>query len=749
MKNINEILLRRRNKIMCDMQMLEEEDNKDYVVSMMKNVQELGYTFDDSLIEYLRRVSKHDLVEFYTELICKLKEYVGADKKYNFFYKNFPDEVISMSDAELFINAIVAYATDSKILIREDEMERFPLVESVELKKLSLGCNDDLKEILDNLIGTKTSLSAKDVKDLEVLFSELSDAKSMPEIAFKENLPIIANIVISNTDKENWFDLLSNSFKTATDVLRLVVRLNNGDVSLAEKTNFKTMPRSQRKLIISLLNNCGNIEEDMLRYKSEWIRVGEILHVGEKSYRKFEKVQKAFYKLRNTNDIKSFASKLNSAFVEDTTYSSVVKLLKQRPGEFARNLDRVLRTYGSNWERNDILNEFCEVASNVSIPVLLQLREHFMSRALQNSHRSFVLKSTSSTKVYVKKDELKPFDIDLCKRVWNICEYAIKAQLRSTEKEAFKGKKFYISDEMKKYAIPKSQRNANSAMRNISRGSRMPINDNAKFIRLGVHWMNEMNDGRERRTDIDLSCSFLDENLTKKDRISYTHLRNKYSTHSGDLTDAPRSKGGASECVDINLNDVPSDVRYAVIQVFGYTNTPFNKLDDMIFTWQEGVEPQFGDIFEPSRTKQCFNLGGNTLCEIPIIIDLHKREVIWCDLTLNTVGNFSSNRPNNVEINTFGVSAMVLSMLQTRRPSMYSLAILNAGAYGTIVTDRNEADVIFDLDETKPIVTIEKYIEVQDVEGNVIDSRVETESKEKDCRIITPFMLDVWMGEML
>ena len=90
-----------------------------------------------------------------------------------------------------------------------------------------------------------------------------------------------------------------------------------------------------------------------------------------------------------------------------------------------------------------------------------------------------------------------------------------------------------------------------------------------------------------------------------------------------------------------------------------------------------------------------------------------------------------------------------MGIVQSHKPQMDSLAMINAIARGTIVENRDEADTIFDVNIEKPIIKIEKYVEIQNEKGEVIGKRVDIEEKEKECRIITPYMTDVWQGEML
>lgn len=738
-KVFNEILLRRRNKINVNVALIEEKDNIDRVIIMMKNINNLGYSFSKELINVIRFLPTDVQNDFYKELVTSLKEYTGADKKWEPMYPNFPSQVQEMDDWELFINAIIHYFSDGVLLPAYEKDERLPLFESPDLTILDIGTDEDLDEVMNNLITSKTSLSETDKTDMIWLIQNKGvDYTKLPdEISFKENVAIICKLIMDNTSEIIWYNVLHKYLKTATDILRFVTYLSDGDVSLAADTKYKSFSRKHRRLILRLLDTAGNIEEDMLRYKTKWIRLGERLHPSE--YKEFNNVCTAFDKLRNNGDIKTFNSKLEKA-INNRDIIGLLTLLKTRPGEFARRLDDIIRDNITN--AYNIVYEFGNIADKISVPVLLQVREHFLYRCDKNDSRVFFPKG-SLAKVYTINNELKDIPIRVCAEIIDICERAIIEQFKSKDSLG----KVYIDDSIKGYCVPQSQRSASSTgKRNITRGSRFKIKKDSKFIRLGIHWMNELYNGREDRTDIDLSCTFLDENFSYLSHVSYTNLRNNYCCHSGDIVNANRASGGATEFVDIDIDKAKqNNIKYAAIQVYGFTNSKFCDLDDMLFTWQEGVDSKCGDIFEASRIQQCVNLGGDTLCEIPVIFDLENQEVIWCDLALTTRTDF----PRCVEGNIRGLSAIAMGICQSNKPQMYDLAILNAKSHGNIVTDRNEADTIFDINTEKPIIRTEKTIEVQNEKGEVIDTRIEIEEKVKDCRIITPYDIDIWMGEML
>ena len=149
-----------------------------------------------------------------------------------------------------------------------------------------------------------------------------------------------------------------------------------------------------------------------------------------------------------------------------------------------------------------------------------------------------------------------------------------------------------------------------------------------------------------------------------------------------------------------------------------------------------------GEVFEPSTVQNKIDLTGNTMCMIPMVFDLLKKEVVWMDMALTTQFYFSRNTANNIH----GVALSVKGIVEGHKPQMYDLIQMNAKARGTITEDRNDADIIFDTDTTKPIEKV--IVEVQNDKGEIIETRVEERVKE-DVNIVTPFDIDIFMGDLM
>ena len=685
----NKILLRRKNKLIVgNVGYVMSDDTQRYLVTMTKNIETLGYTFSNQLFNKLKTLTKEELFEFYKELVSELKKNIGADVQYNPMYPNFPDSVMEENEMQLYMNAIIHYWSYGTILPCEEKNERLPLFDETKVKVIDSGEWEDLYEIFDNLCRSKTSISQTDKEDLEWIMKN-SNVKFPDEIPLKENVALIGKIYVESNPLAT-ADKLQKLFKTATDVLRLITAMSDGDISLATNTKYRSFKRKERRLLLELLDNCGNIQEDMLRYKNRWIRVGERLHPGEYKTGRYDNARLAFDKLRNNEKIQTFNSKVDHN-MKDKNFEKAILLLQKRPGELARRLDYLLRTVD---KKNNVINTFKDVANKVSTPVLLQIKEHFKSRQEELNTRVFFPKGCLA-RSYAIENKLPDIDKKYCDAIVKICENALI--------ETYKSKDFmgnvYLSEEYKNYIVPFSQRSASKSLKTIVRGSRIKLKESAKAMRAFIWWTNT----DDERVDIDLSATVFDENWNYINHVSYTRLRDDemYIYHSGDIINGGDVNGvGVSEFLDADIESVvDAGGRYVVYQVYNYSEQTFGNLPHAMFGWMEREDVHSGEIYDPRTVAQKMDLTSQSKVCIPVIFDCVERKFIWCDMNVSLDGCHHHRGGNNVESNLMGVAATCYSIVNMKKPNLYDLIDLHIRARGLRVENKEEADIVFDIDD--------------------------------------------------
>jgi hypothetical protein len=745
MNVLNEILLRRKNQLVLENAnpTYEQTDGEKAMVgAILKNVQSLGFTFARDVLEILFHYNREELESFYRDLIPELKKLVGADVQYNPMYPNFPQQVMEMSDVELFINAIVHYWSFGTLLPQYEKQERLPLIDDNKMTVLSTKNCKNVGEILQNLLKSPTNLSENDRKDIATCIKNMPNyAEFLPdEIPLKENVAFLGKLIIEETPIKSSRSI-EKYFKTATDVLRLITALSDGDISLATKTQYRNLRRAERRIVMDLLANCGNILEDLYRYKFEWLYIGKMLHVGEYWYmKKYNNVRGAFYTFRNEKKPMFMAGKVQAAILKNDMLEAA-KMLKSRPGDFARQLDKLLRDSDEKHIAY-ITAAFAEVAEKVSTPVLLQVREHFIERKGEKMPVRVFFPKGNVAKAMVIPNDLPAISVTACQQIVDTCNKALVAQFKTKEPMG----KVYINPDFKNYLVPFSQRSASSANKIVVRGSKLPINPKAKAVRGFIWWTNMKPTDiyGDDRVDIDLSAAIYDENWNYVEHVSYTNLRShRYNAcHSGDITNGGSANGdGVAEFLDVDIDSVARNAgRYIVYQVYSFTRQKFSEMPNCRFGWMEREDVNSGEIFEPKTVEMKIDLTSESDVAIPVIFDCVERKFIWCDMSLRIAQTRWGG--NNLESNLKGTTATCYALTHFNKPNLYELIYLNAFARGEITNDRNAADIIFDNDKTIPYEVVETVDEVTGLPSRTLRDKTEVQ-------IIDSYNFDYIVGELL
>lgn len=700
-----------------------------HIRALLLDISQLGYTLSGDVVRAVRTLTETEFKQFHTMLVENLKVMVGANVKYRALFKNFPIDI--PDDEEYFFKRVVGYVTNLFDLVPkdikplscghvidtrlfnldeygacpicqcqvdelDDETDRPVLEDITPLKIINLISEEDVKQIFTNLVAAKSSISEDNHAIIKQLIKEdPSMFTYVPAvIPMKENLALIAAVAVKykysgsgNDYTKAASDILVKNIKTATDVLRLAVQLNDGDVSLAEHTRIK-LKNSERRMIMRLLNKVRNPEEDMLRYRMRWIRLAEVLHIG-KYAKQFPNAFKAVDTLRNKPEtIKTFNSEVEELVMsinncDFTLEEDLIKLLERRPGEFARRLDWMLRNFV--FHDKEVLNSFGNLLHDLSTSMLLTLSAHFTIRSINSSDRYFMPKGNLA-KIQVIEDNRKTINSKIVEKVVKMIRNDLLARFALLDNLG----DVYINKNLKNYLVPLVQRNASKSLVTIARGSRVPLME-TQAVRMFIYWKQNTGD----RTDLDLSAISYDSEWNYKNHISYTNLSDVGGKHSGDIQSAPN---GAAEFIDIDIATARNNgVRYVVMNVISFTNQPFDTLQKCFAGVMERDKVNSGKKFEPKTVINKFDVGGNTKYNIPLILDLETNQIIWADIAM------TSSRHSNVE-GSGSIVAMskAVESMNNDKPNMFDLLQLHASVRADSIDYDRQAgkkyDTVFDLD---------------------------------------------------
>ena len=682
----NSILLTYRSKLLVSgSNKRRSQSARQFTATILKNVESLGFSFSNDLVDELLHCSESELSSFYDTTISMLKTAVGAHRKHEPMYPNFPRQVMEASDAELYLNAIMHYFGDwvgARITPEYKKERRSPLIEATEIRVLSLGTIADLHEVMKNLMESKSSISASDTENIKWYIKKYSsEAFSGPlNVTHKEVMAVVVRACLDNKVDAKVYAKMA---KSIGDVIRIASSLSDGDVSLAVSTKFNKFSRSQRKVLLTMANGLERNDDDINKYRGQMIRLGEIIHPGE--YK--TKLPNAFalFSLARNTKLETTVGKIETAIAKDDI-KKAIKLLADKPGQFARRLDHLLRKDKS---QDLIIAQFAEVAVSVSPTVLLQAYSHFKNRAGKADRLAFPKGQVA--KAICIGAPVGIIDKRHTNKIMAIIEDALIKQFSTRPALG----KVFIDEKLKNYLVPFSQRSASKALKTIVRGSKVSLAEKeGNILRCFVWWLQP----EGVRTDLDISGGFYGPKWEHVADVGYYNLREGFSTHSGDFTSAPN---GAAEYIDIDMKKAREQgVRYAYITVRSYTQQPFCDLPECFAGFMHRDKPQAGQVFDARTIKNKFDISSNSNTCLPFVVDLETQEMIWADLANPNIGVYNNNRSDAVS--TVKVLQNLISM---DRFNLYDLFMLHVKARGDITLNRDTADLVLSVDNETPFQT--------------------------------------------
>lgn len=668
-------------------------DNQQLAATLMASLMSQGFIMDNALFDAAKTLSERDASTLFTDVMKTVSQMKGSHVKHQPMYPNFPQQVMEASHLELFLNAILHYWSDGTWLPDYQALPRDFAFEKINFRKLTLVTETQFRQVFAQLVGANDSLSEED-KEFIAWFMENEKDLVFPEtIPFKENMCVVAGLFLKAGKS------IDPLVKTATDVLRIVTFLNQGDVSLAENTKFKTMPRSQRRLFATLLDRVTN-EEDINRHRNKWVRLFHSLHIGEYSPKLFEMAKK----IRNNQRIETHAGRVQAALGKQDLARSL-QLLTQRPSEYARRLDHLLRLFEKPEDQQQIITTFLQKATEIPTRIVTQVMGHLQNRRLPDAARVVFPKGSTQ-----KAQSIKPHPYPLNREVTNLLLSGLEAELHTRFAKLPVLGKVWIDPALKQCPIPSQQRSASKGLFSVARGTRLPFGDNTKnTLRFFVHWIGQ---------DIDLSATLHDKDFKMMEQISWTHLKsdNYESCHSGDIVNGP-APHGATEFIDITVDKaVKYGARYVVMNVFVFRGPNFKDHEECFAGWMMRTHPNKNELYDPKTVEQKIDITAASKNVVPVVFDLVERKAIWTDLSTSresihgsSYGHYGRRRyGNSVESNRATIQQTLGAIVEAKsKLSLYELFRMHAEARGQLVTERKDAETVFGLRDgaSKSIVT--------------------------------------------
>ena len=604
--------------------------------------------------------------------------------------------------------------------------------EKVTFKRLDLGASFDeaAKGLLVSLCLRKQALSPVDREALATIVREFG-ARVIPwlptVIPVRENVACVFGTLFTICAPADVLLPARRYLGTATDVLRLIAVMSGTDGSLQRETiytkveampppsrfwgkiaalfgqkppsatvttasvplrvhRFKVarMSRPLRRALLGMLEGLDPdlLLEDMLRHRSYWVWVGEFLHPHEHAAR-FPNVTRAFQVVRQhapggapAPRFQGWNSRVEQA-LNERDVAAAANLLIERPGEFARRLDHLLRLASADAQTTRrVLDLLASRITSLATPVLVTLRAHLPTRYEKAGIRVYWPKGRVARGVS-GPDRRSALSSQAIARAVEIVDAELLRRLG--EKPAFET--CIIDETLRNVIVPFNERTASPSAVALPRGSRIVV-PLGKVMRLFLHWCQPQTGGWT--TDLDLSVGFYDDEWRYVGVCSYYELKMTgksgavVAQSAGDLQDAPWPDG-ATEFVDLHRDRALAEgIRYAVMVVNAYAGMTFAQLERG-FAGLMLRDDVMGSHFDPRTVELKFALEGDHGIFMPLVLDVREGVIHWLDVHSKGQLQFNNVATSN------GAITKICPELMTyfgsgARASMYQLALLHAAA---------------------------------------------------------------------
>lgn len=621
----------------------EKAASKQALVTVLSNMTYFGYALSEHAYSRLARASDEELASLWGGVHEVLATITGEDRKMGDFvvYKNFPAEVLAMSEVDYWSRQILMYWGFPNHFFTQPEKERAKLADAPRPRVLHAAEAGTIGEIRDAMLRLPARWTDGQWSDVHWLVEHVEGAIDLSAVPFKENMVQVASYLLARG--------VAAEVGSATDVLRLAAGMSGGDPSLRTATKLRSFKRAERKYLIELLERARSLDEDVRRRRGPFKRLMHRLHPGD--YREHApRVCAAYDKLYRGSRIETFNSKVEAMLAESD--AAVLPLLQARPGEFVRRLHHLVRLFGEQAEV-----AFVRVIPKLTTTQLLKI-ERFVDKERTREFRVYPPKG-NWTKVQVEAaDPEQRMPAPIRKRVLAAIAAEIKRRVDVVAPVV-------ALDPNVRFV--KLQTN-DSDLTPYGRGTVFPIPDDIRFLRTASYWKTG---ATGTNVWFDNGWNFFGEGWTGLGACCWNapSFAGGGAIFSGDPTNSKDLEGRACQLIDLYLDQLATDgVRYAVWNLLCWSRRTFDQAEEVYAALQWGTEPEAGKLFEPSRCQLSFPVRGPSFTKYIAYVDLRERHIVYIDANLRS-------SVSSAMVNTKTLSELMPAFVEylDALPSVYDL----------------------------------------------------------------------------
>ena len=707
----------------------EKKDISELTLNLVANVSKLGFGFSEELLHAINTKS----ITVKMDIFNALKEITGVNKNWTPLVRNW-----DITTNETRLDHIITYFSNlfnSKkgTLLQCGHIippNTFPLERyngcpycgtpfetntlelennSSKLKVLELWTEKDMKNHFKSLLTSKVALDATEVDSLKLMLENFEYPNNV-EIAIKETTMLVIDAFIEKGEAKkaqsfykNPNDILRYLWYKHTGFLQIVepktiikrsilnqdyhfnLALNGAKIKLQEKNKLKLKyDRKTCRTVASWINNleisADKICENMHPKRNMWVKFIRALRLAEYSKKKgFENLKVILDKFYN-EDYPVWQSRVNY-FRLKSDADNTFKLLKQRPGLFARSLFSNIIWFGTG----ETLSHFQEIVEEIPTRLLLTLsmyaKAYFRKDGFRSAKALGGVTKRIPTHQYLSlfSDEQLEQTVDA---IETFCLTDLKRRYASVKTE---NKSIFINQNL--YYTPINIGDRSNTVQDLPSkymGQKFPVEGSK--VRLFMNWGEGL---KAQHLDMDLSC--LVSYKESSERCSYSQLNITGCKHSGDIQSIPNMVG-TSEYIEIDIDELAKKgAKMVTFTCNAYTKGVLE--NNMVFGWMNSKFPmkiskRTGVAYNPANVQFQARIEQNLDKGLVFgVLDIEKREIIWLEMS------FQGQVVQNMNLDDV---TTLLDKLNSKF-SIGSLLKIMAEAQGIEITTKQEkADMVFD-----------------------------------------------------
>lgn len=574
-----------------------------------------GYAPSVTMMDRMRRLSVEVLADFWRALDPLLAEITADNRDISDFvvYKNFPREVLEMSEAEYWVRQIIMYIGFPNELVTEVAEDREPLTEKLDLKTLEVSPSDPATMMIDYLVAKRTEMTPREISACHALLENCDQRTfDLSEFGFRANGARFAAYLIDHGEGHRV------RTSSATDVLRIALVLSDMDPMMRTKPWFSPFTRAERRSLFAFLEGCSDLVEDFARNREVWKRLLSRLHPGDYNV---PRVQAAYNELYN-GATERFNARLERGFANED--EGVLELLKTRPGMFMRALNQAYKVFGFK-----AVVAFKGILHELTVDQLLRTVRYLECR---DNQLRLIRPSGNWEKSQVIAKTVH-FDADAATGLARDLRAEVARRMNAALPEGVD-----LDPEVITVNLP-----SNGQEIDVGRGTEIDLGDDVRFIRSASYWKmpghgnvyfdNGWNFFQADWRPMGAVCWNTEQfpfRKCEKNRVG--------AIFSGDPTVSKDMEGRGAQMIDLYLDNLAEQgVAYAVWSIMCFSKKSFNQAEDVVATLQTGVEPQEGKLYEPGRAQISLPVKGDNMTKFMAYIDVARRKLIVMDCALPAV----------------------------------------------------------------------------------------------------------------